>query len=123
VRAFLRTANILKGNNMRRPQWVLRCYAEREAPGVWVAMCLDFDLAAQGETLAEARAHLDAMITDYVADALTGEDRDHAAALLNRRAPWRYWLRYFVLSLVRLVRPHAASAQSFQESLPLALAK
>ena len=33
------------------------------------------------------------MIDEYVEDALTGEDRDHAQALLNRRAPWRYWLR------------------------------
>ncbi len=112
------------GSNMRNSQWVLRCYAEREAPGVWVAMCLDFDLAAQGETLDEARNHLDAMINDYVEDAFTGEDRDHAASLLNRRAPWRYWLRFYWLSLgVRLRLGSGLSRLPFRESLQLALAK
>jgi len=109
---------------MRNSQWVLRCYAEKEAPGVWVALCLDFDLAAQAETLEQARAHLDAMITEYVDDALTGEDRDHSAALLNRRAPWRYWLRFYWLSLlVKLRRRLPLSRVAFRESRQLALAK
>jgi hypothetical protein len=109
---------------MRQSAWKIRCYARREAPGAWVALCLDFDLAAQGETFEEARNHLDGMITEYVADALTGPDRDHAASLLNRRAPWRYWLHYYLLGLVQLVRGRTpASRQLFQETLPLAVAR
>ena len=109
---------------MRQPAWKLRCYAQRDAPGVWVALCLDFDLAAQGETFEDARNHLDGMITEYVADALTGPDHDHAATLLNRRAPWRYWLRYYALSLVQWMRgQRPAGRQSFQETLPLAVAR
>ena len=109
---------------MRQQKWVLRCYAEREEPDVWVALCLDFDLAAQGETLEQAREHLDAMINDYVEDALTGEDRDHAAALLNRRAPWRYWLRFYWFTLMASLRRRPALAHMpFLESLPLALAR
>ena len=83
---------------------------------MWVALCLDFDLAAQGETFEEARNHLDGMITEYVADALTGPDRDHAASLLNRRAPWRYWLHYYLLGLAQWVRGRTpAGRQSFQK--------
>lgn len=35
---------------IRPTELKVRCYAEREAPRLWVAICLDFDLAAQGET-------------------------------------------------------------------------
>lgn len=89
---------------MRHPEWKIRCYARRDGAGAWVALCLDFDLAAQGETFEEARTRLDGMMTDNVADALTGPDRGHAAALLNRRAPWHDWVRYYTLSLVQWVR-------------------
>jgi predicted RNase H-like HicB family nuclease len=109
---------------MRQSQWELRCYAECQAPSVWVATCLDFDLAAQGETFEDARCRLDAMINEYVEDALTGEDRDHAQSLLNRRAPLRYWLRYYWFALVRSIRPHPSrSRQPFRESLHLARAQ
>ncbi|WP_295445611.1 DUF1902 domain-containing protein [uncultured Thiodictyon sp.] len=116
--------NLDEGSDMRQSQWKLRCYAEHEPSGVWVALCLDFDLAAQGETFEEARDHLDAMINDYVEDALTGEDRDHAAALLNRRAPWPYWLRFYWFRLAVHLRSRLARAhRPFIESLPLALAR
>lgn len=108
---------------MRESQWEIRCYAERQAPGLWIALCLDFDLAAQGETFQEARSRLDAMIDEYVEDALTGEDRDHAQALLNRRAPRRYWLRYYWFDLVRRVRHRPPSEHvPFREAKRLALA-
>jgi hypothetical protein len=109
---------------VKQSTWALRCYAEREAPCVWVALCLDFDLAAQGETFADARARLDAMINDYVEDALTGEDRAHARSLLNRRAPWRYWLRYYWFALVQKVRIRPPrGGRPFREDLHLALSR
>jgi hypothetical protein len=33
-----------------------RCYAEREAPRLWIAIVMDFKLAAQGETSKSPRA-------------------------------------------------------------------
>ena len=106
------------------PQWKLRCYAERQAPGLWVALCLDFDLAAQGESFQDVRTRLDAMIDDYVEDALTGEDRAHAPSLLNRRAPWRYWLRYYWFALVRTIRRRPVrDHRTFREALHLVLAR
>lgn len=109
---------------MRKSQWKLRCYAERQAPDLWVALCLDFDLAAQGETFEDARARLDAMINDYVEDALTGEDREYADAFLNRRAPWKDWARYYWVSLLRAISPRPAHAsRTFREALQLALAR
>jgi predicted RNase H-like HicB family nuclease len=100
----------------------IHCYARQEAPGTWVALCLNFDLAAQGETFDEAKARLDAMLNEYVADALTGADQDQADAFLNRRAPWYYWLRYWAYVALARLRPRR-SPRPFVEELPLALAR
>lgn len=51
----------------------MRCYAEKHG-ALWVAVCIDLSLAAQAESLAEARRKLDAQIKDYVLDALVGDD-------------------------------------------------
>jgi len=64
----------------------------------WVALCLDFDLAAQGASMAEVKDRLDAQIFDYVTQAVT-VDRQNAPYLLRRKAPLRYrvifrWLEF-----------------------------
>lgn len=79
---------------MKLTQLVLRCYAEKSG-NQWQAFCLDLSLAAQGDTFAEVKGKLDAMIFEYVYDALVGEDREYAHQLLFRRAPLRDWLKYY----------------------------
>ncbi len=71
----------------------LACYAEKKG-GYWQAFCLNFDLAAQGDSLADVRQRIEAQIDDYVREALV-EDREHAEYLLSRRAPLRMWLKYY----------------------------
>jgi hypothetical protein len=66
-------------------QRLLRCYAEGR-PGAWEAVCLDFDIAVQGESLEQVFADLTkaiAMYLDYVR-SLPAEERE---ALLKRKAP------------------------------------
>ena len=63
---------------------------------VWVASCLDFCLAAQGESFEEAKEKLEDMISEYVYDATVGEDRDHAYILLTRKAPFISFVRYYL---------------------------
>lgn len=82
------------GEALRPAQLILRCYAERQGEQ-WVALCLDLTLAAQAETFDDARAKLEAMIVEYVYDAVAGEDKAHAAELLSRKAPLPYWLKYW----------------------------
>lgn len=111
-------------HSIRPRDLTLRCYAEREAPDLWVAICLDFDLAAQGETFEDARARLDAMIDDYVIDAWEGEDRPYADALLHRRAPLRYWVKFWWFTAWRWLN-HAhrdGKHRPFDGHLPLKLA-
>lgn len=70
----------------------VRCMAWPEN-GQWVAVCLDFALAAQAATAHEAQHKLNAQIEDYVREAVT-IDKAHADALLARKAPLRDRLRY-----------------------------
>ncbi|MYC31735.1 MAG: hypothetical protein F4X64_00975 [Chloroflexi bacterium] len=69
----------------------LTCYAWGR-PGDWEAICVDYDLPAQGETLDEVRRELaDAVDTylEYVADLPASERQ----AFLNRKAPLSLRLR------------------------------
>lgn len=83
---------------MKAERLIVRCYAERK-DSQWQALCLDFCLASQADTFDEAIEKLDLMIYDYVYDALEGEDKEFAESfLLNRRAPFKYWAKYYFYS-------------------------
>jgi hypothetical protein len=69
----------------------LTCYAWGK-PGDWEALCVDFDIPAQGTSLEEVRRELaDAVDTylDYVSDLPESEQ----SAFLNRKAPLSLRLR------------------------------
>ena len=69
----------------------LTCYAWGK-PGDWEALCVDYDLAAQGASFEEVRRELaDAVDTylDYVSDLPESEQ----PAFLNRKAPLSLRLR------------------------------
>lgn len=97
---------------------VLRCYAVNEND-VWSAVCINFSLAAQGNSFADAKRKLNAQIGDYVKDAFT-VDREHADYLLNRKAPLAQRLTWYAL-LVRsnLHALKSASARLFTQPLPV----
>ncbi|QSA97737.1 type II toxin-antitoxin system HicB family antitoxin [Methylococcus sp. EFPC2] len=88
---------------MKTSDLILHCYAKREAGGYWAAYCLDFTLYATGETLDEARSKLDAVIREYLYDALVGEDKAHAPQLLKRSAPLKDWAVYYGLAFLHNV--------------------
>jgi hypothetical protein len=100
---------------MKSEQLILKCYVEPEE-GAWVAVCLDFNLAAQAESSDAARRKLEAMILSYVREALT-VDREYADQLLTRKAPWPAWVRYYLH--VWLARLSQHSGNAFHEVMPL----
>jgi hypothetical protein len=101
---------------MTPKQLIVKCYAEQEAY-CWVAVCLDFNLAAQGDAFEEVKAKLEAMIAEYVFDALACEDKPYAAQLLSRRAPLSSWLKYYLIKL-KITLLHGAG-HVFDETMPL----
>lgn len=102
--------------------WV-RSYAERLPDGQWVAFCVTFTLGAQGDSAAEVRQKLDAMIEDYLLD-IQGQDAPYAAQLLARRAPLSFWLKYFWvvvrLKLRAFSGPRAPFVETFTYPVPQA---
>jgi hypothetical protein len=78
-------------------QLILRCYAEQLHDGQWQAFCLDLTLAAQGDSFRDVHQKLAAMIKEYVFDALAGADKEFAFSLLKRRAPAKYWVKFYSL--------------------------
>lgn len=71
---------------------LVRCMVRRDGP-VWVAVCIDLCLAAQGDTRDAAARALHEQIALYVRDAVT-LDAAHADTLLRRKAPMAERARY-----------------------------
>lgn len=90
---------------MKANSLLLRVYGEKNH-GQWSLICLDFNLAAQGDTPEEAQAKLHSMIRSYIVDAIAedGPDRDHASELLRRRAPLGFWVKYYLFSAISQLR-------------------
>lgn len=104
---------------MRPADLTLRCYAEQEAPRLWVAVCIDFSLAAQGESYREARRRLESQIDAYLYDALAGEDRAFAPQLLSRKAPLKQILKYHLIQWRWHGLLFRHCVRSFVENAPL----
>ena len=99
---------------MRTNQLIVKCYAKQEE-GAWVAVCLDFSLATQGNSLPEAKQKLEEQLHAYVSEALL--DKDYGVQLLNRRAPLSSWLEYYYISLTGFI--NHKTRLIFSETLPL----
>jgi len=84
---------------MKPADLLVRCYAEKRG-GHWQAICLDFDLAAQADSFPAVRQKMNAMIIDFVYDAVVGEDKAHCKQLLSRRAPLKYWVKYLFFQVL-----------------------
>lgn len=102
---------------MHPERLVIRCMAIKDGP-LWVGLCVDLDLATQGDSLAEVKDRLDAQIRDYVREAVT-VDREHAPRLLRRKAPLRYRLTYRWLQLRERVTHHLNGGAAYERSMPL----
>jgi len=99
---------------MNPKELIVKCYAKQEE-GEWVAVCLDFCLATQGDSLNEVKRKLEEQITFYVGEAL--QDKEYGNQLLGRRAPVTQWLEYYFIRFTNMIY-HKASVV-FDEMIPL----
>jgi hypothetical protein len=96
----------------------VRCLLEGDGDQ-WEAFSLEFGLAAQAESMEDARRKLDAMIESYLREALVGEDREHAYELLSRKAVWQVYARYYLASALTRVAKMRSAGVPYREPIPL----
>lgn len=80
----------------------LRCMAYRQ-DGVFVAVCLDWSLAAQGDTLDEAKKKLEEQMDALIEEA-KAEPKYAKQLLFNRKAPKSLWLKYWYIAAIMFFR-------------------
>jgi len=98
---------------------VLRCYGKKQ-DNQYVAVCIDLCLAAQGNSMEDARKKLFDQIHDYLYDAIEGKDSDHADYLLSRKAPISQLITYHALKLMSHIHTFKNGAYSlFSEVMPM----
>lgn len=88
-----------------RDRMILRCYAEQQTQDLWIAVCIDLNLAVQGESYRSVRKKLNAQIDDYLYDAMVGDDHQYVDQLIPRYAPLKFFLKYY-LSYLRVYIRH-----------------
>lgn len=85
----------------------------------WEGLCLDLDIAVQGNSLADVKNRLNNAVHTYVEDALA-ENEPHRSRLLGRKAPLRvrlFWaVALFLATLSK--RSDRDSAESFAVPCP-----
>ena len=107
---------------------ILRCWVrpDRGIPGRWVASCIELDLWAVGKDPRDAQASLHDAIQGYLETVLETGESASIAALLERRAPFRSRLAWYVLRWrAELFGPRdgpPARAGSYKDVLPFRLA-
>jgi len=98
----------------------LRCYAQREGDQ-WVAVCIDFNLAAQADTYSAARRKLHEQVIWYFYDATAGDDKAHGMELLFRKAPASLLARYHVVNAMSHFRAMRERFRSFCDLVPVSV--
>lgn len=96
----------------------LRCYAEGR-DGDWEAICLDLDIAVQGDSFEDAFQSLQQAISLYmetVAD-LPPQDRP---SLLDRPAPLSLRLKFLAHAFRGVFQANKGDRQRHQFTMPLA---
>lgn len=75
----------------------IRCVIKKEGD-LYVAMTLEFGLAAQASSFEGAKQKIEAQIKDYVTEACE-VDVEHKKALLSRKGPISWLFMYYVAKL------------------------
>lgn len=114
---------------MKAKELILRCFVKQDG-NQWVAVCIDLCLAAQADSLSDAKTKLESMVHSYLEDAF-GRDNQYADQLLSRKAPLSQVMYYHWLKLKMKLMPNVTVSRkqvcrnseiAFSEVMPLKLA-
>jgi hypothetical protein len=77
------------------------CYAEGQQNGKWEAVCLDYDIAVQGDSLQGVIDDLRSAIHDYLKFVETLPERQRAR-MLRRGVPWLARAKFIYWAIMAL---------------------
>ncbi|OOS01247.1 hypothetical protein B0186_03990 [Canicola haemoglobinophilus] len=97
---------------MKKYRKLIRCMAYKKG-NLYIAICLDLSLAAQGDTMDEAIEKLDGQIKDFIAEV--NAEPQHASQLLNRPAPLSLWVKYYWFKFLSAKNGNKKGVSFFEE--------
>ena len=80
---------------------ILSCYA-RGAGDAWEGICLDLDIAVQGDSLGDVREKLSEAIKSYFEYVVTLPEEEQKR-LLSRRVPWHVRSKYVIGAVITML--------------------
>ena len=96
----------------------LRCYARPSRRGVWVAKCVDLDVATQADSLEAARLSLDEAVVGYLTTIMNDCTPEEARVLLNRKSPLWERILWEVLYRGAVLNHHVGRMTAFLREWP-----
>lgn len=96
---------------------VLKCYGTRLSSGQYFAVCLDFNLAVEADSIKEVKRKMVDAIESYVETVIDTKDKESIPALLKRPAPLQYWLKFYLVRIIKGLH----NRFSFEEAIPFHL--
>ena len=103
-----------------RTEKILTCYAVKRSDG-WEAICVDFDIAVQGDSFSDVTHRLGQALQSYVQYINSLPNDEAKAAFITRRAPWHVRAR-MALSVILTLLFHSGDdgkRQSFAVACPV----
>lgn len=108
--------------NLRPKKLILRCYGRRISVTKWYGVCLEFNLAAEAESVEQLRKKLHEMIVSYIKTVIETDDKDSIPDLLVRKAPLYDWAFYYLIKILISIRNFPNKFIRFKQSVPIHLA-
>ena len=106
--------------NLLPKDLLVKCVAFKKGDQ-WIGVCINFDLAVQGDSFADVKKRLDSQIKGYLIEALS-VDKEHASYLLHREAPFRFKFLFWVLQFLDFIQVKCENKKDYETALPLQLA-
>jgi hypothetical protein len=93
----------------------IRCYGFRTSSGRWQGVCLDFNLAAEADTIDQLKSKMGDIIKSYIESVLDTPDKSSIIALLNRKAPFKNWVLYYLIKSIIYIK-ESRTISTFQNT-------
>lgn len=106
---------------IRPENLVLRCYGYKIGDNPFVGVCVDLNIAVQASSEIELKKKMNGAIKSYIETALDTEDKSSIPLLIERRAPIRDWVIYYLVKALVKIRQIPTNF-TFKEYIPFQLA-